>query len=190
MISLAAILTLLKRVPVIAWVIAFVVLSLAAAGAALYHHGRTVGEVHVHQIALQDSTRTSVARVDTAQAHSDTVVRVATTARAISDSTRADRAAVRAAALAELIDPGLPKLQHLVALDDALSRRDSVTIAVQAGAIDTLLAERGARERLDSLRLHALVLGVPAAASHRTRYVVGGIVLGAAAVLALVRFAR
>lgn len=187
---IARVLALIAKVPGIAWVALLVVASLAAAGYALYRHGVVAGEVHVHRIVLQDSTCTAVAIANTAHQHSETVVAVAAKARGVSDATRAKREAVRTAALAELLDPGLPHVHELVALDDSLSRRDSVTIAVQAGAIDTLQAEIAARERLDSLRVETIQIGQPEPDHHSVTTVVAGAVAGALAMLALLHFAR
>lgn len=187
---MSALLALLRRIPLMAWVTAFVVASLVAAGIALYRSGVTAGEVHVHREALSDSVHVAEERKDTAAAHSATVVAVADKARHVSEATRADRVAVRRAALAQLIDPGLTHVHDLVALDDSLSARDSVTIAVQAGAIDTLTAEITARAQLDTLRVHQLELGAAEPDHHTTAKIVGGAVAGAALVLTAFRFLR
>lgn len=167
--SLAALLLWLRKLPGIAWVIAFVLAFLVAGGYAMYRKGYGAGETRGHQIALVDSVRTQTARVDTATAHSDTVVQVAAKARQSSESLRAARVAAKQAALGELLATDIPKVQALVALDDSLSARDSVTIAVQAGAIDTLLAERATRERLDTLRVNQVAIGTPRAQTHHLR---------------------
>lgn len=187
---LLALRALLARIPGIVYVAALVVVTLGLSGVALYHHGRTVGEVRVHRIVLADSTRTAVATVDTAHARSATVVHVAQRARGVSDATRRARVTARAAATAELLDLGLPKLHALVALDDTLLTRDSITIAVQAGAIDTLSAEIAARARLDALRVETIQIGAPEPDHHTTAKLVGGAVAGALAVLTLLHFAR
>ena len=169
---------LLARVPGMVWVIAFVLAFLVAGGYAMYRTGYGAAERRGHQIALVDSVRTQTARVDTATAHSDTVVQVAAKARQSSESLRAARVAAKQAALGELLATDIPKVQALVALDDSLSARDSVTIAVQAGAIDTLLAERATRERLDTLRVNQVAIGTPEPDHHTTLKIVGGAVLG------------
>ena len=150
----------------------------------MYYKGTHDAVQRGHRIALQDSTRAAVATVDTAHARSETVMHVAAEARGVSDATRAQRVAVKQAALSELLDPGLPKLAALVALDDSLSARDSVTIAVQAGAIDTLKAEIAARARLDTLRVNTIALDVaPPKESHAVR----NTLLVAVAVVAVVK---
>lgn len=188
--SVAAVVLWLRKLPGMVWVIAFVLAFLVAGGYAMYRTGYGAAERRGHQIALVDSVRTQTARVDTATAHSDTVVQVAATARQSSESLRAARVAAKQAALGELLATDIPKVQALVALDDSLSARDSVTIAVQAGAIDTLLTERAARARLDTLRVNQLAIGVPEPDQHRTRYLVGGAMLGAGLVLTILHFVR
>lgn len=188
MLTLAKLAAVLRRVPGIAWVIVLVVATIGAAGYGLYHHGLTTGEARVHQVALQDSVHVAEERRDTAIAHSATVLRVADQARHVSEASRADRVAVRQAALAELLDPGLPHLHELVALDDSLSARDSVTIAVQAGAIDTLKAEIATRAQLDRLRVNMIELGAPVPDHHTTAKVIGGALAGVLAVLAILHF--
>lgn len=188
--SVAAVLLWLRKLPGMVWVIAFVLAFLVAGGIAMYRTGYGAAERRGHQIALVDSVRSQTARVDTARAHSETVVRVAAKARAASDTLRSARVAAKQAALAELLAPDLPKITALIALDDSLLARDSVTIAVQAGAIDTLMAERAARERLDRLRVNQIALGTPAPDHHATAKIVGGVLLGVLGTLTLLHLAR
>jgi hypothetical protein len=144
----------LAQVPGIAWVIAGVLMLIVVG----YCAGVRAGAVKVHRAALEDSTGTQLAAVATATTKSDRVVAIAHRARAISGSGRAKRELARLAVAAAL-DSAPPAIVQLVHSDDALLRQDSVTIAVQAAAIDTLLLERAARQQLDTLRAHELALG-------------------------------
>jgi hypothetical protein len=180
----------LRRLPGILWVALFVVASLASAGWAIYARGVRHGEVHVHQQAVADSARTQAARVETVHVHAETEVTAATTARTASDALRAARVAAKQAALGELLATDIPKVTALITLDDSLSARDSVTIAVQAGAIDTLRSEIAARAKLDTLRVNQLAVGVPEPDQHRARYLIGGAMLGAGLVITFLHFAR
>lgn len=187
---IARALAFLAKVPGLAWVALFVVTSLVAAGTALYLRGVHHGEVTVHDRTLKDSVHVAVEKKDTAHAHSATVLAVATKARSASDALRQHRREARAAALPALIDPGLTTVHTLVALDDSLSVRDSVTIAVQAGAIDTLQAEIAARASLDTLRVNQIALAVSEPDHHTTAKIVGGAIAGVLAVLAVLHFVR
>jgi hypothetical protein len=116
--------------------------------------------VRAHQVALADSSRRQLAVVKTARTTSDRVVAVAQRARALSGSGRAKRELARLA-VATALETAPPALVQLIHSDDALLRQDSVTITVQGAAIDALLAERAAREQLDTLRVHEVVLKPP-----------------------------
>ena len=182
---------LLAKVPGMVWVALFVLAFLVAGGYAMYHNGQAAGVKQERRKTLAVETPKAIARVDTAHAHSETVVHVAEKARGVSDSTRAEREAVRTAALQELCgDPRLPRIQQLVTLDDSLSRRDSVTIAVQAGAIDTLKAEIAARSHLDSVRVETIAVGQPEPDHHTVLKIAGGVFVGVVGVLTLIHFAR
>lgn len=166
------------------WLPLAAIAALSLAGGWLYWRGYAHGEDRVHRETLAVETPKAEARRDTAVAHSATVLAVATKARVSSDSLRAARVAAKQAALGELLATDVPNLTRLVALDDALSARDSVTIAVQAGAIDTLRAEIQARETLDSLRVETIRLGA-APDHHTTLKIVGGALVGALAALTI-----
>lgn len=188
--SVAAVVLWLRKIPGIAWVIAFVLAFLVAGGYAMYRKGYGAAETRGHQIALVDSVRTQTARVDTATAHSDVIVAVAAKARASTDALLERRVAIRQAALGELLATDIPKVQALVALDDSIATSAKVASAVDAGAIDSLLHERATRQQLDTLRVNQVAIGTPAPDHHATAKIVGGIVVGILGTLTLLHLAR
>jgi hypothetical protein len=173
----------LSKVPGIAWVILLTVALSFVGGLSLYLAGLRHERQQLHRVALSDSTTRATAAVHTAVQKSDSTVRVARTAAAISDVGRAALPALRVAAAAALDTAPLP-LVRLVDAQAGQIARDSVTIAVQAATIDTLLAERAPREQLDTLRQHAVQLEADAGGGV-SRRTVAAVVVIAAAVLTL-----
>lgn len=176
--TLARLAALVSKLPGILWVALLVIATVVASGWAIYARGVRHGEVRVHQQALADSTRTAVAEVKAAEARSDTVVKVAAKARATTTELLERRVAVRHAALGELLATDIPKVQTLVALDDSIAAAATVSAAVDAGAIATVLAERAPRAHLDTLRVNAIALDVSTHESHAVRNTL--LVVGAA----------
>ncbi|MDB4912892.1 MAG: hypothetical protein JWM95_536, partial [Gemmatimonadetes bacterium] len=94
------------------------------------------------------------AKVDTAATKSDSVIRLATKDLHLSTAGRA-----RTRNVLEAAKDSTPATVFEVVSEQLA--RDSVTITVQAAAIDTLVAERGARIQLDTLQEHQAVFKPP-----------------------------
>jgi hypothetical protein len=183
MLSVATLWTLARRVPGILWVIGFAV-SLAVGGwFAAVHIGEQRGEMKVQRAAVADSVVHVTAKLDTVRHRSDSLVHVATTAKVESD---AGRAATRAVMEAHLADTPL-EVQQAV---DAQLTRDSLALEAHVAPITSLLAERPLEEKRDTLRVSQAAIGVPEPDQHRTRYVVGGAMLGAGVVITILHFLR
>jgi phage terminase large subunit-like protein len=106
-----------------------------------------VGATKVHRVALADSVHVTRAKVDTAAAQSDSLIREAHRAVARSNGGREATRAVLAAA-----DSTIPH-SVIQAIDEQFAR-DSTTIAVQTSTIAELTTERGLRIQLDTLQQH------------------------------------
>lgn len=152
--TLLALRAVLARVPGIAWVILLVIAVLGLSAYGVYHRGERAGEGKVHARALSDSVVHQRAAVDTAVRKSDTAIAVARKAVRISTagrvSTRAVLEAEKDAIPADVFSAVIEQLA-----------RDSTTIAVQAAATDTQLAERVARIQMDTLEVHQVVFKPP-----------------------------
>ena len=145
-----AALALLRRVPSLAWF----VLAVLSVAIGLLAYGEHRGAAKVHAAAVRDSAVHQRARVDTAVHRSDSVVAVAEKAVVISTRGRAHTRAVLEAARDSIPPTVLEVASEQLA-------HDSVTIAVQAAAIDTLITERGVRIQLDSLQARELEVFKP-----------------------------
>lgn len=168
---------LLRRVPSIAWVIAFACVLLAGFGFFLYHAGATHERVALHQHALADSiTKETIVHI-TAKAETDSTRAVAKFAKRQSDSSHARWQTARADV--ERYLDSLPKpVVDLIHIGDQMERRDAVTITAFVAVDSALVIERASGDRLDTLQTHQATIGVePPKKHHGTLYAIGGVVL-------------
>jgi hypothetical protein len=183
MLSLAKLAVALRRVPGIAWVITLAVLIATVAAWSIFHAGVRHGEVKVQRAAVADSIVHVTAKLDSARARSDTLIRKATVAKVTSDS---GRAVTRAVIEAHLLETPPAVVQAV----NAQLERDSLAITAHVAPIIALVAERPIEEKRDSLRVNQVAIGVPARDSHWKQYVVGGALLGGGLVLTILHFVR
>lgn len=181
--SAAALVLWLRKLPGIVWVIAFTALLSVGGWFAAVHVGERRGEQKVQRAAVADSVVHVTATLDTVRHRSDSLVHVATTAKVESE---AGRAATRAVMEAHLADTPLEVQQAM----DAQLTRDSLALEAHVAPITSLLAERPLEEKRDSLRANQVEIGVPEPDQHRTRWVVGGAMLGAGVVISILHFLR
>jgi hypothetical protein len=175
-------LSLLRRIPGVAYVVALCLALLLVAGWSIYRTGYSHGEVTVHRIALQDSVAASEQQIDTAVQETHRARGTAQTAKRWSDSSRVTRQEKRASVeelLAELPEP----VVSLIRQDDAQIRRDSATIVAYQRVDSTWMQERFARIERDSLLARQVRLGVPKSGTSRLVPFVSGALVGAAALL-------
>lgn len=165
---------LLARVPLIAWLIALITAAIIGAFAAIYHHGQSVGEERVHQIALVDSADKAHTLVKLAEAETDRRRGAAVVA-----TRRADEGRVKRQALRDEVAPLLASLPApviaLIHADDRQIARDSVALIVHAAVDSAWLVERDARIAADTVESHQIGHAEPP--SHRGRFVAAGIVI-------------
>jgi hypothetical protein len=161
----------LRRLPTIAYVVAFVCVALLAAGWGIYRTGYSHGEVTVKREALQDSVDHAVQRLDTAVQQTERARKLAQTVKRWSDSSKVRRDTLRAnveSLLSSLPEP----VVTLIRADDNQIRRDSVTITAFAAVDSSWVHERSARIDADSLEARLARIGQPVK-HHRTLYILG-----------------
>jgi hypothetical protein len=174
--ALRAVWRFLASVPGIIWAAVFVLAFFAAAGFALYHHGRTVGETTVHRKTLTDSVaKTTIVHKLTVQ-QTDASRAEARSANRMADSARVIRHRFREAAL-PLLDSLPDPVVRLIAADDEQIARDSTALAAYVAVDTTWLRERAVSADLDTLRQHQVTLGPAPSKGHAARWFAGGFVV-------------
>lgn len=144
----------LARVPSAVWIagagLALAVTCLATA----YQRGQHDARRAIAAAAHHDTTTRAIAAVAIATQRSD-----ASMARAGEQAARTARARVTVRQqrkdVAALLEAAAPPVLQLVDDQGMQITRDSITIAIQASTIDTLLLERVTRQQLDTARVHA-----------------------------------
>jgi hypothetical protein len=175
-------LALLKRIPAIAYVIAFVVLLLAAGAWGLYASGRRAGEVRVHRKALADSIEKAALVQHIAVEQTDRTRQRAHEVKSLADSGRVMRNRLRES-VADVLDSLPDPVVRLIEADDAQLRRDSLALAAYVAVDTTWARERALSEDLDRLRVNQVAVGIEPKRSHAGLYVLAGAGLALAGVL-------
>jgi hypothetical protein len=172
----------LSALPGIVWVAALVLSLIAGGLAAIYYHGKTVGEASVHRKTLRDSVdltaivhRRTITQTNAVRAEAQSKHRMA-------DSSRVIRSRIREAvipSLATLPDP----VVRLIEADDQQIRRDSVALAAYVAVDTTWVREREVAADLDTLRQHQVALSP--SHGHRAWWFVAGAVTATVLTFAL-----
>jgi hypothetical protein len=172
--ALRAVWRVLASVPGIIWAAVFVLAFFAAAGFALYHHGRTVGETTVHRKTLTDSVVKESLAHHLATDQTDRAIAVAREDTRKADSGRVIRNRLREAVVPLLDSLPLPVVR-LIHADDQQLERDSVALVSHFAAEQAGLRERGVAAELDTLRQHQVTLGTSPSGWHNAKWAaIGG----------------